>query len=151
MKIIDILNKMANGTLENGFKFCLEDEVYIYTKGDNSIRDKYHNKIGQTKIIETYLNKEVLLFKDNNQEVIEENKEIEELNKISYDEFKHTDTKHRFDLTNIEYDKINELVRAVNKINKDLEKTQTLNIEIDEETINNAIKKARDYLEREEK
>ena len=54
-------------------------------------------------------------------EVIEENKEIKELNKISYDEFKYTDTKHRFDLTNIEYDKINELVRAVNKLNKERE------------------------------
>ncbi len=54
-------------------------------------------------------------------EVIEENKEIEELNKISYDEFKYTGDKHRFDLTNIEYDKINELVRAVNKLNKERE------------------------------
>ena len=54
-------------------------------------------------------------------EVIEENKGIKELNKISYDEFKYTDNKHRFDLTNIEYDKINELVRAVNKLNKESE------------------------------
>ena len=54
-------------------------------------------------------------------EVIEENKGIKELNKISYDEFKYTDNKHRFDLTNIEYDKINELVRAVNKLNKERE------------------------------
>ena len=84
MKIIDILNKMANGELEDEFKFCLEDEVYTYTKEDNSIRNKCHNKIGQTKIIETYLNKEVLLFKDNNQEVIEENKEIEE--KLDWEE-----------------------------------------------------------------
>lgn len=54
-------------------------------------------------------------------EVIEENKEIEELKKISYDEFVYTDNKHRFDLTNAEYDKINELVRAVNKLNKERE------------------------------
>ena len=144
MKIIDILNKMANGTLENGFKFCLEDEVYIYTKGDNSIRDKYHNKIGQTKIIETYLNKEVLLFKDNNQEEIEEKKEIKELSKeLINDNWEYW--------TLAFHEKINELAREVNKINKDLEKPQILNIEIDEETINNEIKKARDYLEREEK
>ena len=83
-------------------------------------------------------------------EVIEENKEIEELNKISYDEFKYTDTKHRFDLTNIEYDKINELVRAVNKINKDLEELEPPS-EISEEEINDAIKRAREYIEREEK
>ena len=62
-------------------------------------------------------------------EVIEENKEIKELNKISYNEFKYTDTKHRFDLTNIEYDKINELVREVNKIKKQLEEQETEDID----------------------
>ena len=123
MKIIDILNKMANGTLENGFKFCLEDEVYTYTKGDNSIRDKCHNKIGQTKIIETYLNKEVLLFKDNNQEVIEENKEIEELKADAYTSP---------DVLN----KINELIRAVNKLNKQLEEQETEDIDTVERELN---------------
>ena len=118
MKIIDILNKMANGELEDGFKFCFKDEIYTYTKSDNSIRDINSSKLGQRKAIETYLNEEVMLFKDNNQDIIEENKKIEELNKISYDEFVYTDNKHRFDLTTIEYDKINELIRAVNKINK---------------------------------
>lgn len=77
MKIIDILNKMANGELEDGFKFCFEDEVYTYTKEDNSIRDNCRNKIGQRKAIETHLNKEVLLFKENDVEVIEESEEID--------------------------------------------------------------------------
>lgn len=63
----------------------------------------------------------ILCSAEANFEVIEENKEIKELNKISYDEFKYSDNKHRFDLTTIEYDKINELVRAVNKINKERE------------------------------
>lgn len=54
-----------------------------------------------------------------------------------------------FDLTNIEYDKINELVREVNKINKQLEEMETS--EISEEEINDAIKRAREYLESEEK
>ena len=149
MKIIDILNKMANGTLENGFKFCLEDEVYTYTKGDNSIRDKCHNKIGQTKIIETYLNKEVLLFKDNNQEVIEENKEIEELNDTNYncEEMSIEETNCYNNLTRT---KLNEVIRAVNKINKQLEELEPSS-EISEEEINDAIKRARDYIGREEK
>ena len=108
MKIIDILNKMANGELEDGFKFCFEDEVYTYTKEDNSIRDNCRNKIGQRKAIETHLNKEVLLFKENDVEVIEENKEIEELDveRCSY---------------NAVLRKINELVRAVNKLTKERE------------------------------
>ena len=77
-------------------------------------------------------------------EVIEEKKEIEELHEYKNIGYSECDIK-----TNRE--KLNEVIRAVNKINKDLEKGQTLNIEIDEETISNAIKKARNYLEREEK
>ena len=69
-------------------------------------------------------------------EVIEENKEIKELNKISYNEFKYTDTKHRFDLTNIEYDKINELVREVSKIKKQLEEQETEDIDTVERELN---------------
>ena len=110
MKIIDILNKMANGELEDGFKFCFGDEVYTYTKNDNSIRDINFYKLGQRKVIEEYLNDEVLLFKDNNQEVIEENKEIEELQtKIISEDWTPFIIEH--------HNKINELVRAVNKLN----------------------------------
>ena len=77
-----------------------------------------------------------LVFSDDVDEVIEENKEIKELNKISYNEFKYTDTKHRFDLTNIEYDKINELVREVNKIKKQLEEQETEDIDTVERELN---------------
>ena len=109
MKIIDILNKIANGELEDGFKFCFEDEVYTYTKKDNAIRDISFNKLGQRKTIEKYLNEEVLLFKDNNQEVIEENKEIEEL-EISVE-----DRKFHTDYINNIADKLNEVIRKINK------------------------------------
>ena len=90
----------------------------------------------------------ILCSAEANFEVIEENKEIEELkelNKISYNEFKYTDTKHRFDLTNIEYDKINELVREVNKINRQLEEQETEDIDTVERELNKMFK------EREEK
>ena len=112
MKIIDILNKMANGDLKNGFKIGWNGFTYTYNE-INGFRDKHGDTLSENTFIECCLNDEV--------EVIEENKEIEELNKISYDEFKYTGDKHRFDLTNIEYDKINELVRAVNKLNKERE------------------------------
>lgn len=78
----------------------------------------------------------ILCSTEANFEVIEENKEIKELNKISYNEFKYTDTKHRFDLTNIEYDKINELVREVNKIKKQLEEQETEDIDTVERELN---------------
>ena len=112
MKIIDILNKKANGELEDGFKFKF-GEIYTYNKNTDSIKDEKGEAIGNFYCIEKILDYEV--------DIIEENKEIEELNKISYDEFKYTDNKHRFDLTNIEYDKINELIRAVNKLIKERE------------------------------
>ena len=128
MKIIDILNAKANGTLKDGFKFRYGNDDYKYKKEIDAIIDSYESDLGCEHIVEEILNDEV--------EVIEENKEIEELNKISYDEFKYTDTKHRFDLTNIEYDKINELVRAVNKINKQLEKQETEDIDTVERELN---------------
>ena len=112
MKIIDILNKMSNGDLKNGFKIGWNGFTYTYNE-INGFRDKHGDTLSENTFIECCLNDEV--------EVIEENKEIEELNKISYDEFKYTGDKHRFDLTNIEYDKINELVRAVNELNKERE------------------------------
>ena len=105
MKIIDILNKMANGTLEDGFKFCFEDEVYTYTKHDDAIRDINFYKLGKRKVIEEYLNEEVLLFKDNNQEI----KEIEELTDDDMYDFNHLGLK------------INEIAREVNKIKKEME------------------------------
>lgn len=75
-------------------------------------------------------------------EVIEENKEIKELYEHKTINYTQTDIR-----TNRE--KINELVRAVNKINKQLEEMETS--EISEEEINDAIKRAREYLESEEK
>ena len=111
MKIIDILNKMANRTLEDGFKFCFKNEVYTYKKEDDSIRDIHFCRIGQRKVLENHLNEEVLLFKESDVEIIEENKEIEELDNTEL-------TNARPEVNAI---KINELVRAVNKINKERE------------------------------
>ena len=117
MKVIDILNKMSNGTLEDGFKFCFRNEVYTYRKKDDSIRDSCFNKIGGRNVIEDFLNNEVLLFKENDAkevETIEENKEIEELpNELINDDWTYYTIKF--------YKKINELVRAVNKLNKERE------------------------------
>lgn len=135
MKIIDILNKKANRELEDGFKFNF-GETYTYNKNTDSIKDKEGIAIGNIYCIENILDCKV--------EVIEEKKEIEELHEYKNIGYSECDIK-----TNRE--KLNEVIRVVNKINKDLEKGQTLNIEIDEETINKAIKRARNYLEKEEK
>ena len=105
---------MANGELEDRFEFKYDDLHFIYFKNVNEIqRLETGTCIGNIYCLDRNLNDEI--------EVIEENKEIEELNKISYDEFKYSDNKHRFDLTNREYDKINEVIRAVNKLIKERE------------------------------
>ena len=122
MKVIDLINKINNNE-EAPKKIKLDNVIFEFDKD----KEEYIHKLDDWR-------SETILFKAMNEntyfiqdllkievEVIQENKEIEELNKISYDEFKYSDNKHRFDLTTIEYDKINELVRAVNKINKERE------------------------------
>ena len=109
MKIIDILNKMANRTLEDGFKFCFKNEVYTYKKEDDSIRDIHFCRIGQRKVLENHLNEEVLLFKESDVEIIEENKEIEELEISEKDRNMHTD------YINSIANKLNEVIDELNK------------------------------------
>ena len=105
MKIIDILNKIANGTLEDGFKFKYDSDIYRYNKEKNEIRSiEYDDSLVEYYKIEMILNKEV--------EVIEENKGIEELpNELINDDWTYYTIKF--------YKKINELVREVNKLNKE--------------------------------
>lgn len=107
MKIIDILNKKANGTLEEGFKFIFMDTKYIFK--NEMINNTEDENIGFEWDLELHLNEEV--------KVIEETKEIEEL-------FSNTiggswQCRDDFALKNRE--KINELVRAVNKLNRESE------------------------------
>lgn len=130
MKIIDLLNIWVKDRNKLPKKIKVENEVFEYDEGYNL----YENPDTECYLIQNYLSCVERLYED--VEVIEENKEIEELNKISYNEFKYTDTKHRFDLTNIEYDKINELVREVNKIKKQLEEQETEDIDTVERELN---------------
>ena len=104
MKIIDILNKMANGELEDGFKFKYKHATYTYQKEENRIVDSERDTLGGNYFLEQILNDKV--------EVIEENKEIEELKTLS----PQSET-YKSVVDNRE--KINELVRAVNKLNKE--------------------------------
>ena len=58
---------------------------------------------------------------NNEEREVKENKKIEELEKITFNTFVNANNKHRFSLTIKEYDKINEIVRAVNKLIKESE------------------------------
>ena len=120
MKIIDLLNKINNNE-EVPEKIKFGNTIFRYSKTKKEYihnLDDWHAESLLYKVMNTHFISDLLRAEV---EVIEEKKEIKELNKIPYDEFKYSDNKHRFDLTTIEYDKINELVRAVNKINKERE------------------------------
>lgn len=80
MKIIDILVKKANGTLEDGFKFCYKDKVYTYNKAIDSIdQGNTENTLGRRYVLENCLNDEVLLFQEETSITEEEKKAIKEL------------------------------------------------------------------------
>ncbi len=111
MKIIDILNKKANGELEDGFKFAYGDTIYTYKKEGDTISKASGKYIGGDYYIENILNKEVLLFKDNN---VEESKDIEELHIL--DKGESNDVLYEY--CSKLMIKQNELVRAVNKLRK---------------------------------
>lgn len=62
MKIIDILNKKANKTLEKGFMFVYGGKVYKYDKRYDAIMNANSDRpLGYDYIVENILNDEVLL------------------------------------------------------------------------------------------
>lgn len=123
MKVIDILNKKANGTLKDEFKFCYKDEVFTYDKNEDKIfKADSFRELGEIYIVEACLNDEVLLFQEEVKETEKrkENKEIEELNDNCYNnEFMADDEKDYYH--NNTRKKLNELVRTVNKLIKERE------------------------------
>lgn len=149
MKGYELLKAISDGEIKNGtkieikgrFRGDLEGSYFIYDEGS------FVFPIYKPDGTEYYGNVELHDLINFSFKVIEENKEIEELHILD----EGNSNKSLYEYCSRILIKQNELIRAVNKINKDLEKGQTLNIEIDEETISNAIKKARNYLEREEK
>lgn len=110
MKIIDLLNKINNNE-EVPEKVKYEDTIFEYDKSQKEYNYKKDNGYYETllyRVMTTHFI-EVLLRAD--VEVIEENEEIKELDNMEL-------INARPEVNAI---KINELVRAVNKINKERE------------------------------
>ena len=146
MKIIDLLNKINNGEgvpekiKFNGivFEYDKRQQEYNY-KNDGGYYETLLYRVMTTHFIRSLLRTEV--------EVIEENKEID------IQAIKEIDVKDQFYRTD-NIDKLNELTRAIKQIDKELNELKSLDyLEISERDINDAIKKAREYMdkEREEK
>ena len=116
MKVIDILNKINNNE-EVPEKVKFDDTIFEYDKRqeeynhqkDNGLYETLLYRVMSTHFIDVLLRAEV--------GVIEENKEIEELGEY----FDSTAELNDRALAIENRIKINELVRAVNKINKERE------------------------------
>ena len=145
MKGYELIKVMPNMKLGTKIRRINDGQIYKLEKVECTKERKF-SRIGNKKAVERFMT-----YKNMHRdfEVIEENKEIEELNDTNYncEEMSIEETNCYNNLTRT---KLNEVIRAVNKINKKLEELEPPS-EISEEEINDAIKRAREYIEREEK
>ena len=114
MKIIDILNRIANGE-EVRFRILCDDNIYELTDGSN-LYNETQNKEAKWWIDGEWLNEEV--------EIIEEEKKIPEKIDVWYDPIKDTKLERHDTDTSIEIlaamcddlkDKYNEIIDYLNK------------------------------------
>ena len=96
MKVIDVLEKLANGTLEDGFQFKIldfSDNIYKYKKFFNTIYDENMvTTLGEDACLDALLNNEVEIVKDNNNLYLKDNASHQEI-----------------------IDKINEIIKIIKK------------------------------------
>lgn len=111
MKIIDLLNKIANGeTLPK--KICYDDIIYILI--DNGIYSWYRDEECDEGFLDNVSN--VKDFLNDYVEIIEEPKKIEKIPLPSIDEFKSMSVEERYVITAKEYDLLNELIDEINNL-----------------------------------
>ena len=96
MKVIDVLEKLANGTLEDGFQFKIldfSDNIYKYKKFFNTIyNEDMVTTLGEDACLDALLNNEVEIIKDNNNQYLKDNASHQEI-----------------------IDKINEIIKIIKK------------------------------------
>ena len=96
MKVIDVLEKLANGTLEDGFQFKIldfSDNIYKYKKFFNTIyNEDMVTTLGEDACLDAVLNNEVEIIKDNNNQYLKDNASHQEI-----------------------IDKINEIIKIIKK------------------------------------
>ena len=110
MKVIDILNKINNNE-EVPEKIKFDDTVFEYDKEQKEYNHRKDDGFYETLLYRVMTTHFIDVLLEAKVEVIEENKEIEEFRT----EYAMSQMDKQFE------DKINELVRAVNKINKERE------------------------------
>ena len=125
MKVIDILNKINNNE-EVPEKIKFDDTVFEYDKEQKEYNHRKDDGFYETLLYRVMTTHFIDVLLEAEVEVIEENKEIEEFRT----EYAMSQMDKQFE------DKINELVRAVNKINKQFKELETEDIETVERELN---------------
>ena len=115
MKIIDLLNKINNNE-EVPEKIKFNDTVFELEENKAEYIFQHENGDCETLLYRVMTTHFIDVLLEAEVEVIEENKEIEKIDKNKIFEFTMDSV---FEWNNEMEDKINELVRAVNKINKE--------------------------------
>ena len=112
IKVIELFNKIANGE-EVPRKIFYKGETFIFNSDYSSIDNLYaflqNNGVGWLECINVNLNDEVEILEDNTEEIEELPIELLDEKDLTPHIIKH-------------FNKINELVKAVNSIRKDLNK-----------------------------
>ena len=129
MKIIDILNKINNNE-EVPEKIKFDNTVFELEENKKEYSLQHENGDYETLLYRVMTTHFIDVLLEAEVEVIEENKEIEEL------EISESNTEIIDDFVIKNREKINELVREVNKIKKQLEEQETEDIDTVERELN---------------
>lgn len=108
MKVIDLLNKMANKE-ELPNKFFFEEEAFTYDKNRGLYFDRTNETFGERFNLEMAINDEI--------EIIEKEKTIEIHNLKELDEYAYMDEYNEHEVEENRY-AINALIRAVKQLDK---------------------------------
>ena len=65
MKVIDILNMLSEGTLEDGFEFEFGGHSFIYCNTFDELRNEKGETFGEIYTLDCILNDKVEIFKNN--------------------------------------------------------------------------------------
>ena len=106
IKIIDLLNKIANG----------EKSINVETKYDSNVWEKDDFLFSFYKEFERRNNYEVVKFLNDKVEIIGEPKKIEKIEKPTKDEYLYSNGKELYENDMKVYDKINELIDEINNL-----------------------------------
>ena len=123
IKVIDLLNKIANG--ENvPEKIEFEHSIYTYFKEQEdyiNYADEDNKWYGQTLLFAIMLNHKISEILDTTVEIIEEDKDINIQNIKEVPEYLHIgDGKKDKDIKDETNIKINELIKAIKKLDKEM-------------------------------